>query len=99
MTEQSPTAIEDAALAYLEKYGQPQTVAAIATALRGEFDHYRIEQSFGFLTPDGMDANGEAAVAARLDQMAAAGRIKEVRAGVHANGEETLEYAPLSFEG
>lgn len=38
-------------------------------------------------------------VQSALDEMVEGKLIRRVKAGVHANGEPTLEYAPLAYKG
>lgn len=70
--------MEDQMLIYLETFGQPQSVAAIAEYAAPKADRAEVEGV--------------------LDSMVAQKVIRRVQAGVHSNGEPTLEYAPYGFK-
>jgi hypothetical protein len=72
--------MEEQIVAYLEQYGQPQSLDAIC------------EHALGQEQPD------RTGVKDVLEQMVAAGTIQQIEAGVHANGNAAIEYAPLSYQ-
>lgn len=87
--------MEEAILAYLEHFGQPQTVEAIQLNLAGgDPDHYDPAPVLGIYEVQRVELE------AVLTVMASDGRLKLLsNHGVWAGEAPMIEYAPLSFAG